>query len=44
MAKGPGNILQTDLIVETRLDNARPEVEVEAKFVVGRFIGRHLDV
>jgi hypothetical protein len=40
MAKGPENILQTTLIVETLLDDAQAEVEVEAKLPVGRFTGR----
>jgi hypothetical protein len=44
MATGPGNILQTDLIVETRLDNAQPQVEVEAKFTIRRLIRRPQDV
>jgi hypothetical protein len=44
MSTGPGNCLQTTRIVETMLDNAQAQVEVEAKLGLSDLIAQRHDV
>jgi hypothetical protein len=44
MSIGPGNCLQTTLIVETMLDNAQAQVEVQAKLGASGLIAQPHDV